>query len=441
MSGGIPTGGCVLRRRPGACATRVLLIAEECNPDWTSVPLVGYNFYHALRNEARVTLVTQVRNRAALSQKGHPADEIVYINSEALAAPCSRIGHLLTLGRGLGWTTQQAVMLAPYLYFEYLVFQRLRKALQRGQYDIVHRLTPLTPTYPSPMASWTSVPFVLGPLNGGLPWPKGTTRTRIAEMEWLSYVRRTYELLPYLRATYRRAALVIGGSTHTLGALPRDVRQRAVYMPENGIDPARFNARGRVLPSKVRPFRILFVGRLVPYKGTDVVLEAVTTSDVLRRQVEVVIVGDGPMLHRLRSLAADLHLADRVRFTGDLPQDQVAAACRRASLFAFPSLREFGGAVVIEAMACGLPSVVLDYGGPAEHVTANTGFKIPLGNRQQRIVALRSLLERLCKDPTPLDEMSAAGIDRVRRLYTWPAKARQVAQWYADVLQRHSRCP
>ncbi|HUW84795.1 MAG TPA: glycosyltransferase [Phycisphaerae bacterium] len=365
----------------------------------------------------------------------------MYVDSEALAAPLSRIGHLLTLGRGLGWTTKQALMLAPYLHFEYLVFQRFRRALQRGDYDLIHRLTPLTPTYPSPLASWASVPFVLGPLNGGLPWPRGTTRIRLAEMEWLSYVRRAYVLLPYLRATYQRAALVIGGSIYTFSALPRDVRQRAVYMPENGIDPARFNARGRVPPSEILPFRILFVGRLVPYKGADVLIETVGTSSLLHRKVEVVIVGDGPMQGRLRRLADDLHLTDRVRFTGNLPQDQVAAGWRDASLFAFPSRREFGGAVVIEAMACGLPSVVLDYGGPAEHVTANTGFKIPIADRPQRIAALQSLFERLCTDPAPLDEMSAAGIDRIRRLYTWPTKARQIARWYSDVLQRRSRCP
>jgi len=439
MSGAVPTDERVLRRRPDPRATRVLLIAEECNPEWTSVPLVGYNFYRALRDEVRVTLVTQVRNREALSRTDHPADEVVYIDSEALAAPLSRIGHLLTLGRGLGWTTKQALMLAPYLYFEYLVFQRFGRALQRGDYDVIHRLTPLTPTYPSPLASWTSVPFVLGPLNGGLPWPRGTTRTRLAEMEWLSYVRRAYLLLPYLRSTYSSAALVIGGSTYTLGALPRTVRQRAVYMPENGIDSDRFNAKGRVAPSHIRPFRILFVGRLVPYKGADVVLEAVGTSNRLRRQAEVVIVGEGPMHGHLRRLAEDLHLADRVRFTGNLPQHRVADACRDASLFAFPSLREFGGAVVIEAMACGLPSVVLDYGGPAEHVTADTGFKIPIADRPKRIAALRSLLERLCTDPAPLDDMSAAGIDRIRRLYTWPAKARQIARWYANVTQQNSR--
>jgi glycosyltransferase involved in cell wall biosynthesis len=260
-------------------------------------------------------------------------------------------------------------------------------------------------------------------------------------MEWLSYVRRAYTLLPYLPSTYRNAALVIGGSTYTLGALPRSIRRRAVYMPENGIDSDRFNPKGRLAPSQIRPFRILFVGRLVPYKGADVVLEAVGTSDRLRQHVEVVIVGDGPMHDRLRCLADDLRLADRVRFRGNLPQDQVAAACRDASLFAFPSLREFGGAVVIEAMACGLPSVVLDYGGPAEHVTADTGFKIPIADRPQRIAALQSLFERLCADPTPLDDMSIAGIDRIRRLYTWPAKARQIVRWYADVLGRRSRRP
>lgn len=413
---------------------RVLLIAEACNPAWVSVPLVGFNLYNALREQADLTLVTQIRNQPALQRRMDDDPDIVYINSEKLAAPFYHLGRILTLGRSLGWTTRQAVNFIPYLYFEKIVFRRFRDALARGEYDLIHRITPLSPTYASPLASWTDVPFVLGPLNGGLPWPQGTNRTRWAEMEWLSHFRGAYRFMPYARSMYRRAARVIAASKHTLNALPYGAKQRATYIPENAIDPAIFNAEGRPAPSTINPFRILFVGRLVPYKGADVVLEAFATSPALRERAEVVFVGDGPQAGTLRRDAERHGVTENVTFTGQLPQDAVVKQCQNASVFAFPSLREFGGGVVLEAMACGLPSVILDYGGPAELLPDDAGVKLAMTPRPQRVQDLRAALERLAAHPQRLDAMSQAGIDHVAGHFTWAQKARQIRGIYDEIL-------
>lgn len=412
---------------------RVLLIAEACNPEWTSVPLVGYNLYRALRDVVDVTLVTQIRNRPALLRHVEPSERIEFIDSELMAAPFHRLGRVLTFGKGLGWTTKQAVGWLPYLYFEHLVYNKFRRALRKGEYDIVHRITPLTPTYPSPIASWTSVPFVLGPINGGLPWPKGTTRTRLAEMEWLSYFRDVYRVMPFVRRTYERAACVLAGSKYTLSALPGRTRQRAVYMPENGIDATRFNAEGRIPPAKIKPFRILFAGRLVPYKGADVLLDAFASSRLLRCQAELVVVGDGPQRPKLQALAAGREVGDRVTFVGRLPQPELPRYFREASVFAFPSVREFGGGVVMEAMACGLPCVVVKHGGPAEVVTAETGRLLSLGPREKMVDELRQCLESLCASPSLLRDLSISAVNAARA-YTWGAKASQTVDVYRRVL-------
>lgn len=415
---------------------RVLLIAEACNPEWTSVPLVGFNLYEAVQREADVTLVTQVRNRAALERRFGSSRRMEFIDSEALASPFHKLGRMLTLGRGLGWTTRQAVMWLPYLYFEKLVWKRFREEIRGGGFDLIHRVTPLTPTYPSPIASWCDLPFILGPLNGGLPWPKGTARVRLAEMEWLSYARGAYKLLPYVRRTYRRAAKVICGSRYTMTSLPRGAAGKTVYLSENGIDPERFHATGRAPPSAIKPFRILFVGRLVPYKGAHHVIRAFAGSARLRERAEVVIVGDGPERGRLEALAGELGVAEKVRFTGALPQAEVAEMFRRSSVFAFPSIREFGGAVVMEALACGLPCVVADYGGPAELITAESGTTAPVLRGEAMSAAVRERLEALAGDPDRLDAMSRAGAAWAAEHYTWSAKAARIGALYTEALGR-----
>ena len=166
------------------------------------MPLVAYNLYKALVAYADITLATHVRNRAALQDALGATCKILYIDNERLAAPLYRAAHLLTLGRG-GWTIRQAAMWLPYLYFERLLFRQVAPLIARGDFDLIHRLTPLTPTFPSPIASWTDVPFVLGPINGGLPWPKGTTARRWGELEVLSYFRSVYRFLPYVASTPR----------------------------------------------------------------------------------------------------------------------------------------------------------------------------------------------------------------------------------------------
>lgn len=439
MTAADPFGFCSPTPRTPANATttdyRVLLIAEACNPEWVSVPLVGYNMYAALRTVADVTLVTQVRNRGAMERRCGSNANIVFIDSERLAAPFHNFGKWLTLGRGAGWTTRQALMWLPYVYFERLVYEHFATDLAQGRFDLIHRVTPLTPTYPSPLSCWTDVPMVLGPLNGGLPWPAGTTRRRWAEMEWLSYVRNAYRVLPYMKRTYARAAQLVAGSLYTLSSFPAQARARSVFIPENGIDTDRFNPDGRAAPSQISPFTILFVGRLVPYKGADLVLQAVIESEYLS-DARIVLVGDGPQRKQLEELATHPQLRRRVEFIGNVPQPEVPQYFRSASIFAFPSLREFGGGVVIEAMACGLPSIVVNHGGPTEHITADTGFKIPLGPRQALIDGVRQTLESACTNRQQLDAMSHAGWQRIRQLYTWPRKAGQICTLYNQLLSR-----
>ena len=97
-------------------------------------------------------------------------------------------------------------------------------------------------------------------------------------------------------------------------------------------------------------------------------------------------------------------------------------------------MREFGGGVVLEAMALGVVPVIADYAGPGELVDDATGFRIPMGSRADLVAGLRAQLQAIAADPGVLPAMAQAGQARVMRDFTWTAKAGQVERIWQAVI-------
>lgn len=418
------------RKRP-----RILIIAEAANPEWVSVPLIGWSLSRALAGVADVHLVTQVRNREAIMRAGLiEGQDFTAIDSEAFARPLWAIGEKLRGGGGKGWTTLQLINALSYPHFERLIWRRFGAEIRAGCYDIVHRVTPLSPTISSPLAAKCAragVPFVLGPLNGGVPWPRAFDAERRQEKEWLSYLRGAYKALPGRRRMLKRAAAIIAGSHHTEGEIPAAMRGKTFYIPENAIDPARFSKRAD--PGRDGPLRGCFIGRMVPYKGPDMALQA--AAPLLHAgRMTLDMVGDGPMLPGLKAQAEALGVAHAVTFHGWIDHGAVQDVLAASALMVFPSIREFGGGVVLEAMALGLPSLIVDYAGPAELLTPDTGWTVPLGDRAAIVAGFGAALDRLEVDRAALARAGQAGLDRVAARFTWDRKAAQISEIYDWIL-------
>ena len=430
-------------RRPS-----VLVIAEAANPEWVSVPLVGWSMTQALRSVADVHLVTQSRNRAAILRAGGTEDDdFTAIDSDLVAGPLFRLGRWQRRSepqRSLSVGT--ALHAIGYPYFERLVWRRFGRAIRAGRFDLVHRVTPLTPTAVSPLAALCAragVPFVLGPLNGGVPWPPGYESVRDAEGEWLSRFRAVHRLMPGRGEMMRAATIILAGSRHTQAELqaqmPRDARDRVLYLPENAVDPALFVPRRTATDiTEGGPLRGCFVGRLVPYKGALLAVEAL--APLLRDgRMRFDVVGDGPEHGALEAFVAREALGDAVTIHGILPHPAVPDVLGLADVLVSPAVREFGGAVALEAMALGVVPVVADYAGPSELIDDATGFRVPLGGgRDDLRAALTRRLVMLANDRSTLPAMAEAGMRRASA-FTWDAKARQVGRAYDWALGRADR--
>jgi glycosyltransferase involved in cell wall biosynthesis len=418
----------------------VLLIAEAANPEWASVPLVGWSLARALRDLTGAHVVTQIRNRSAILKEGWVENvDFTAIDSERVARPVSQASSFLQQTLRLGHTVVQAASTLSYYYFEQRMWERFGPDIVRGKYDVVHRITPLSPTSPSLIATRCAkarVPFVWGPINGGVAWPPGFGNVRLKEGEWLSFVRDAYKALPYYRSTRASASAIITGSMATKMQISPQWQEKCFYIPENAISKERF-------PSTVRerasgPLRAAFVGRLVPYKGADVLLEA--SLPLLRTgRLKLDIIGDGPEMGLLRRKVAEEGVEEHVSLPGWIEHVDLAKRLQTSDLLAFPSVREFGGGVVLEAMALGLVPVVADYAGPAELVTDETGFRVPFSSRESLIEGFRQRLMHLADSPDLLPAYAHRARERVERWFTWERKAEQVSEIYSWVLGQGPR--
>lgn len=416
---------------------RVLMLAEAANPEWVSVPLVGWSFFNALRAVTDVHLVTQVRNRDAIERTGLvEGRDFTAIDTERVERPLWKIGKLLRLG----WTSKMALNALSYPYFERRVSDHFGHAIRSGAFDIVHRVTPLSPTINSPTATrcaGSGIPFVLGPLNGGLPWPADFDSVRRKEREWLTYVRGAYKLAPGRKKVFEATAVLLAGSRHTASEIPDTYKDRTIYLPENGIDVAKFRMADRQYPAG-SPLRCCFVGRLVPYKGPDMLIEA-AAPHLQAGKLHLDIIGDGPMFEQLNRMIASYGVAGRVTLHGWVAHADVPGILGRARLLTFPSIREFGGAVVLEAMALGVTPVVVDYGGPGELVSGGFGIAIPLGNRRQIVDNLRDALARIIADPDGMCLPPETLRRHVEDEFSWPAKAARIRAIYSTLISGNHR--
>ena len=146
----------------------------------------------------------------------------------------------------------------------------------------------------------------------------------------------------------------------------------AVVVPP-GVDQTVFHP-----PEKagMRTTTVAFAGNLMRHKGADVLLRALARipDDIAWAAT---FAGDGPERSHVQALAAELGVADRIRWLGEVDHETIANLFRKAAVVAVPSRRDAFGLVALEALACGTPVVVSDVGGLGAIPTPTCGSVVP----------------------------------------------------------------
>ncbi len=414
----------------GVNPLRILLLGSDCDPERVSISYVTYCHAAALAELHDVTLVVRAPNEASVRRAKAPFRAI-----EAIRMP--------RLERFYAWCfrkifksnfTSQALTAFGYpfsLVFEWRAWRQLRRRIAAGEFDVVLRILPMSAVIPSPFAFFLRngpIPFVIGPINGGLPYVEGFSQAD-NEKQWISGLRGLYRFMPFARSTYHKAAAIIAASSQTCSEFA-SYRDKLFFVPEPGISRS-LCAEDQRGPEPNAKLELVFVGGLIPCKACDLALRA--AAPLLRSgSARFTILGDGPERNRLEQLVTSLGIGKAVHFCGWVDHAAVFTQLRSADAMVFPSVRDFGAGVVFEALACGAVPIVADFGGPGDIVHAGVGYKIPLINESDFVLKMENILTELAQNRDQLDRLRRQGMAYAKDRLTWEAKAQdttRVLQW------------
>jgi len=290
----------------------------------------------------------------------------------------------------------------------------LSRALERlvaeWPFDVVHAHYAVPwATAARPWAAAHAKPLVVSVHGGDLLAPILQAPTTRAEAG--TTLRGAAAVMCNSRSTLARAASLAG----------RDDHMRVVHLGAEAPDP---------LPAKRTELTIATLGHVIPRKRHIDVLRALPDLP----EVRWVVIGDGPELPALRSLAAELGVADRVEFLGELEHERAVAELARCRLMALPSEDEAFGVAYAEALACGVPAVgCAGEGGPEELAALGEGMVlVPKRDPAALAAAARTLLD----DPDRLAALSAGARRTAEAHLSWPQCGAATVAVYEEALGR-----
>ncbi|MBL7502677.1 glycosyltransferase family 4 protein [Frankia sp. CNm7] len=411
---------------------RILMCAYACSPKWGSEPAVGWEFIRLAAEEHDVWVLTSVRNRSMIEDRG--VDRPSRARFRYLSAPMFG-GRIPDIPFG------------EQVY--YCDWQRAarREAVDLHRevgFDLLHHVTFATDWMPAGILAVPGVPAVWGPVGGSTgmpPWSQWRwLGARGVCAEAVRGLLTTGMRARYGRAAARRADVTLVQNFDGLASLgawsgrielfpntiielagPRGIGETG---GTGGSEPGRDDAGlGPVgVPAGEGERRALFVGRLVPWKGLR--LAIATIADPAARGWRLDVLGDGPEAGPARRLAARLGVADRVRLRGNVSRAEVCEAFATADALLALGMREGSGVATAEAIAQGCPVVCVDRGGLSVLVDDEAGIRVPVTDRLP--AALAAALARVGPRRSPSARWSRA---RARE---------QLTRVYAEVAPRTS---
>src|SRR6266851_1791129 len=404
---------------------RIIIVADNASSFFGGEAFIPLNYFRLLRaRNADVRLVVHARNRPELIERfAHDKDRLYFVEDTRLHKALFHAGEFLPR-RLAEATTGLLIHLTTQLSQRRVV----RDLATTFGIDVVHQPIPVSPKTPSQI--WgVGVPVIIGPLNGGMEYPQAFRHEQGTLSRFALLLGRAMGNLSNLLIPGKRLArFILVANRRTQDALPVGINGPIVEVVENGVDFDiwRKTSSARTPDASVR---FVFVGRLIDWKAVEIVLEALHR---LQGQISasLEIIGDGPMRQTWETMTDELGLKPVVTFSGFMSQQDCAERLKSADVLVLPSLFECGGAVVLEAMAMGLPVIATAWGGPLDYLDETCGILVAPDSREALVAGFAAGMKALAQSTQLRTKLGEAGYARARQHFDWQRKIDQILELY-----------
>ena len=350
---------------------RILYVALSCGPNLGSEDAIGWHLpIAAARAGHDVTVLTREDKREEIQTfiDSHPAQ----IYPRYVYAP---LGKLSRLCKGPLYSVRAILWCRS-------IRPLLEQICAEAPFDIIHQITPVEFRALADY-SGLNARTVVGPVGGGEYAPR--QYRRYLKGEWhVELFRRVLNEVCVRCSGFKKRVKAIDFIYFANRETERFFEDHSVEVESFGLK-TEIGIDGKIeepAPNCIESgeLRVLFVGRLVPRKGLEMLLEAFAKAASAGLNFNLKICGDGKGRAGQELLAKNLGISDRVEFEGRVNRDQLPEFYRWANIVAMPSLRETGGAVIAEAISHHRPLICADSFGASLVLDSRTAVLLPPGS-------------------------------------------------------------
>ena len=392
---------------------KILLSAYACEPNKGSEPEVGWKWATTLSGLGHeVHVITRSNNKKNIDEY-LIKNKISNLNFIYFDFP----KWLLRVIKGKS---------NPHSYLYFLLWQVgiffvVKPYINKIKFDFIQHVTFVSFRYPSFLCLY-KVPFIFGPVSGGDTIPMNLRKnfTLIDKIKELLRDLSNYyiKISPLMNLTFARSHKIFVNSLDTKKIIPHRYNYKTELMLGIGIEELpNIKINNNIDKKKID---ICFVGNLTAPKGTEILIKTFNEIKKYNDNVFLTVAGEGPMESSLKMTAKNLKIENSILWLGQIKRKEVFELFKKSDLLIFPSLRDSGGFVILEAMSYGLVVATLDLGGPGLIVDNDCGIRITTHKKtlNEVIVELSSSVNNLIKNKEIFNNKKIKSIERVKN-FNW----------------------
>lgn len=390
---------------------KILLSAYACEPNKGSEPGVGWNWAIQLSKMGHnVTIVTRRNNKKMIEEN---LNEFIPLKKENFY-----YFDLPNIIQKIKKKIPGGIHFYYYLW-QYFIYKKLKKESFINEIEIIHHIT--FGVFRIPSFLWKfNKKFIFGPVGGYELMPKGIFK----ELSLTNMVIESLRILSNfffikfdknLKKCVENSNFFFVKSTETKKNLKKIYNKKIIQKFEIGTGTNFYFKRKKHNKSRIK---ILYVGRLLYWKGVDILIDAFNLAIKKNVGLTLTICGKGEEIKRLKKKSYELKINNKTKFITS-KNSKIRKIYNSHDLLVFPSSHDSSGNVLLEALSSSMPVICLDTGGPADIINDTCGIKIPVKNKYNKDFYIKKIsreIVKLCKDKKRYDKLSEGAFVRAKSL-------------------------